>query len=81
MLLHIRDNLPRISLVPASIEFFGDCPKLDNEVAGEVLRLDLTAFLAPKVHQGSFVLPHNNSGVRAADEGAAASRKSIRSVI
>ena len=45
--LHVHDNLPGISLVPVPIELLGDRPKLDDEVPGEVLRLDLTPLLLP----------------------------------
>ena len=46
-------------------------PELHDEVAGQVLRLGLAAFLAPKADQGGFVAAHDDPGVRAADEGAA----------
>jgi hypothetical protein len=32
--LDVRDELAGIGLVPAPIEFLGDEPKLDDEVAG-----------------------------------------------
>ena len=65
MLLHIRNNLPRISLVPASIEFFRR-PKLDNEIARQVLRLGLAALLTPKSQQSSLVPAHDDACVGAA---------------
>ena len=68
MRLHVRNDLPGIGLVPAPVEVLGDGPKLDNEVAREVLRLDLTALLAPKAQQGALVLAHNDPGVGAADK-------------
>ena len=70
MRLHVRNDLTGIGLVPASIQLLGHGPKLDNEVARQVLRLDLTAFLAPKPQQGSLVVAHNDPGVGAADETA-----------
>ena len=78
MRLHVRDDLPGIGLVPAPVELLGNGPKLDDEVAGEVLRLDLAAFFPPKPQQGGLVVAHDDPGVRAADEGTAVSRKSIR---
>ena len=48
MRLHVRDDLPGIGLVPAPVQLLGNGPELDDEVAGEVLRLDFAAFLAPK---------------------------------
>ena len=48
-----------------------DAAELDDEVAGEVLGLDLAALLPPEPEQGGFVVPHDDPGVRAADEGAA----------
>ena len=46
-------------------------PELDDEVAGEVLRLDLAALFPPEAEQGAFVVAHDDPGVRAADEVAA----------
>ena len=45
--------------------------ELNDEVAGEVLRLDLAPFLAPKPQQSGFIDTHDGPGVRAADEEAA----------
>jgi hypothetical protein len=41
---------------------------LDDEVVGQVLRLRFAAFLVPEAEQGRLILPHNDPGVRAADE-------------
>ena len=71
VLLHVGNDLAGIGLVPAPIEVFGDRPELDDEVAGQVLRLDLAALFLPQPDQGGFVVPHDNPGVRAADEVAA----------
>jgi hypothetical protein len=46
--LHVRDDLPSVGFVPASVELFGDRPKLDDEVARKVLWFSLTAFFSPK---------------------------------
>jgi len=72
--LDVGDDLTGIGLVPAPVKLFGGDPKLDEEVAGEVLRLDLAAFFSPKADQSGFIVAHDNSGVRATDEVAAVSR-------
>ena len=71
LLLHVPDGLPRIGLVPAPVEVLGHGPKLDNQVAGEVLRFDFTTLLTPKAKEGRLSLSHNGAGVRPADEIAA----------
>ena len=38
-------------------------PELDDEVAGEVLRLGLAALLPPEAEQGGFVVAHDDPGV------------------
>ena len=43
-------------------------PELHDQVAGQVLRLGLAPFLAPKADQGRFITAHDDPGVRAADE-------------
>ena len=71
MRLHVRNDLPGIGLVPAAVELLGNGAELDNEVAGEILRLGLAAFLAPKLEQSNLVLAQNNPGIRAANESTA----------
>ena len=63
--------MPGVALEPMPVEGFSHEPELDDEVAGQVLRLDLAAFLAPQPQQSRFVIAHNDPGVRAADEGTA----------
>jgi hypothetical protein len=48
----------RVTVHPGEVpvEGFGDHPELDNEVAGEVLGLDLAALLPPEAEQGSLVV-------------------------
>ena len=48
MRLHVRDDLPGVGFVPSTVQLLGNDSELDNEVAGVVLWLDFTAFLAPK---------------------------------
>jgi hypothetical protein len=47
VLLHVGDDLPGIGLVPAPVQLLGHHPELDDEVAREVLRFGLAAFLPP----------------------------------
>jgi hypothetical protein len=69
--LHVLDRKACVALIPAPIEVLGHGPELDDEVVGQVLRLRFAAFLVPETNQGGFVVAHDNSGIRAADEGAA----------
>ena len=59
---------PVLRSIPVAVEGFGDHPKLDDEVAREVLRLDLAALLPPQPDEGGFIIAHDDPGVRAADE-------------
>ena len=56
--LYLRNDAPGIALEPMPIERLGHEAKLHDEIAGEVLRLGLAAFLAPQPQQGSLVAPH-----------------------
>ena len=69
--LDVGDDLPGIGFVPAPVEVLGDDAELDDEVAGQVLRLDLAALFPPQPQQGGLVIAHDDPGVRAADELAA----------
>ena len=66
--LHILYRPTGISFEPLAVEVLRDDPKLDNQVAGEVLRFDFSTLLAPEAEERGFVLPHNDPGVRTADE-------------
>ena len=46
--LDVRDDLTGIGLVPAPVQLLGGEAELDDEVAGEVFRLDFAAFLPPQ---------------------------------
>ena len=74
LLLHIGDNLPGTGLVPAPVQLLGDEPKLDEEVARQILGLDLATFLSPQPQKRGFVLAHDDPGIRTADEVAAIRR-------
>ena len=71
VLLDIRNDLPGIGLIPAPIEVLCHHSELDDEIAGQVLRLDLAALFPPEPEQRRLVIAHDDPGVRAADEVAA----------
>ena len=64
----IDKDLSGIGLVPAPIELLGHHPELDEEIAGQVLRLDLAALFPPKPEKRLLIIAHYDPGVRAADE-------------
>ena len=69
--LDIGDNLPRIGLVPAPVQVLGHHPELNQEIAGEILRLDLAALFPPEPNAALLIIAHDDPGIRAADESAA----------
>ena len=69
--LNVRNDLLGIGLVPTPIKVLGHDAKLDDEVAGQVLGLNLAALFPPQPHQGGLIVAHDDPGVRAADEVAA----------
>jgi hypothetical protein len=73
-MLDAFDGQPGVALVPMPVKGFGHQPELDDEVAGEVLRLDLASFLAPQAEQGGFIVAHNDPGVGAANKAASICR-------
>jgi hypothetical protein len=52
-----------IALVPGAVELLGGGPELHDEVAGQVLRLDLHPLLAPEAEQRSFIAAHNDPSI------------------
>ena len=48
--LDVRNAPAGIAFVPGAVELFGRGPELHDEVAGQVLRLGLAAFLLPKAN-------------------------------
>jgi hypothetical protein len=72
------DSLAAVALVPAPVELLGDAAELDDQVAGQVLRLGFAALFPPKPEQGGFVVAHDGPGVGAADERAAVKVGSFR---
>jgi len=61
--LDVADAPARVALVPGPVELFCCHPELDNEIAGKVLGLGLTAFLAPQPEQRRFIIAHDDPGV------------------
>ena len=68
--LDVRNGLTGIRLIPAPVQLLSGQAELDDEVAGEVLWLDLPAFLPPEAKQRCLIVAHDDPGVRAADEAA-----------
>ena len=61
--LDISDEVTGIRLVPAPIEVLGGDAELDEQVAGEVLGLDLAPLFAPQAEEGRFVVAHDDPGI------------------
>jgi hypothetical protein len=66
--LDIGDDLPGIGLVPSA----GSVPRC--EVAREVFWFKFAPLLPPQPQQGSFIITHDDPGIRAADEVAPITR-------
>ena len=47
LLLHVRENLTGIGLIPAPVQVLGRKPELNDEIARQVLRLDLATLFLP----------------------------------
>jgi hypothetical protein len=61
--LDVLNQVPGIGLIPAPIEVFGDHPKLDDEIGGEILGLNLASFLPPQARERLLVIAHDDPGV------------------
>jgi len=66
--LNVRKHMTGIGLIPAPVQLLRRQPQLDNEVAGQVLRLDLAPLLPPQSEQRRLVTTHNNTGIGTADK-------------
>ena len=60
MLLDVYDLLTGRGLKPFSIQLLSRVSELNDQIAIQILRLDLTSFLLPKPDQRSFVNAHND---------------------
>ena len=56
-----------LALEPAPVEVLRGAPELDEEVAGQVLRLDLAPLFFPQPNERVLVLSENDPCVRAAN--------------
>jgi hypothetical protein len=72
--LDVRHDLAGVALEPMPIEIFGDPLELEDQIAGEVLRLNFTPFFEPKTPECGLVGSKDNSGNRTADESASAGK-------
>jgi hypothetical protein len=66
--LDIGEGLASIGLIPTPIQVLRGQAELDDEVAREVLRLDLAPLHPPQSEEGRLIVAHDNPGVRATDE-------------
>src|ERR1700722_6387229 len=66
--LHLGYFLTRMALIPMPVEVLGDDAELDDQVAGQVLGLDLAALFLPQPHKGRLIVAHDDPGVGAADK-------------
>ncbi len=49
--LHLVDRLACVAFVPAAVEVLGHRAELDDQVVGEILRLDFAALLPPQPNE------------------------------
>jgi hypothetical protein len=68
--LDLPNDLSGRALVPASIEWFGRHPELDEQVIGVIWLLRLAALLAPQPKERLLVIAHDDAGVGASDKCA-----------
>jgi DNA-binding XRE family transcriptional regulator len=65
-------SLVPIAFVPVPVEVLGrNGPELDDEVAREILRIDLAPFFAPHAEQCRLVIAHDDPGIGAPYKWAA----------
>ena len=71
MLLDVCEDLAGCGLEPFSVQLFCRYTKLNDQIAGKILRFSFAAFLAPKPKQCAFIIPHDDSGVGPTNKPAA----------
>ena len=69
--LHVLDDVPGVAFKPAPIEVLCNRTKLDDQIIGKILRLDLAALLPPQTDQHRLIAAHDHPGVGATDERTA----------
>ena len=67
-LLDVGDDLPGTGFIPAAIKLFSRDPKLHDEIAGQIFRLDFPPLLAPQPDQRFLITAHDDPGIRAANK-------------
>ena len=70
-LLDICDDPPRVGLVPPPIQLLGSEAELHDQIAGQVVWLNLAPLFPPQTKQRALIVTQDDSGIRAADERAA----------
>jgi hypothetical protein len=66
--LSVPNGLTCVALVPTAVELLRDGTELNDEIARKILRLELTAFFAPETDQICFIITHDDTGIRSANE-------------
>ena len=61
--LDIFDDMPRRALIPLPVQVFSREPQLDDEIAGQVLRLGLAPFFAPEAEQSGLIGAHDDPDI------------------
>jgi hypothetical protein len=61
--LDVRDEMASVLLVPKPIQLLRHGAKLNDEVAGQILGLDVATFFLPKPVKLFSVIAHDDSGV------------------
>jgi hypothetical protein len=69
--LYVGQHLAGIGLIPAPIKLLGSDTELDNQIARQILGLDLAPLFPPKAKEGRLIVAHDDPGVRAAYKVAA----------
>ena len=67
--LDIGDTMACVALIPGAIKLFGGGAQLDDQIAGQVFCADLAPFLAPQSNESCLIRSHDDTSIRAADEG------------
>jgi hypothetical protein len=65
--LYVRNEVASIPLVPMAIQLLRHGAKLDDQVPGQILGLDIAALLLPKPVQPIPVVAHDDPRVGAAE--------------
>jgi hypothetical protein len=66
--LNVDHAATGVALVPVTVQVLGRGPKLDDQIARQVLRPDFATFLLPKPDQGGLVIAQDDAGIRASDK-------------